>query len=575
MQQTTMLGCLARSWGEAVVSSQGTRAADRELALLHVQAGLSQDLDRVRRPDKALKIGLRTARDFFGADEGCIAVMRPGGPSPELRYLVPSDSEWDASWLAHGRAEARGARPADVAFAPLRRRGRLWGLLVLRRRGGSFDRNEVRELSRFGAVFSGLIQRIDRHRLFDVRARIDRKVMEQLRPKDLFYQILHGLRTLTRYDHSAAVLLHHPGPSTLELVAEQITWRKAKSDRIGATQPLGEEARKLLESGTVYGFDRRGDEWVEWQGRQAGALARALATGVGDRPLGCLLCAPLMGRHGLLGVLSIASSHPGSLGRYEAHLVQDFLPQAVVAIRNLRRAESLELGMLEAEKKHVMANLARGVSHDVNNALGAMLPLVQQMLDDVRHDRLDQDELERDLEQLEVSVQVCRRIFGGMLSFAKGSASSLGQGDLGRAVQSTLSVLAEGLRSCGIAVEVDVPERMPCVRGRQGDLEQLVLNLASNARDAMSDGGRLVIRARLDEDEVLLTISDTGRGIPVDELERVSEPFYSTKPHGNGLGLSICRSIVWELGGRMTIESEPGQGTSLTVRLPAVGEDSP
>ena len=76
----------------------------------------------------------------------------------------------------------------------------------------------------------------------------------------------------------------------------------------------------------------------------------------------------------LLGVLKVAACHPGGLGHYEAELVERMLPQAAVAIQNLRRAESLEIGMLEAEKKHAMATLARGVSHDINNAVGAVMP---------------------------------------------------------------------------------------------------------------------------------------------------------------------------------------------------------
>ena len=147
-----------------------------------------------------------------------------------------------------------------------------------------------------------------------------------------------------------------------------------------------------------------------------------------------MLVAPLVTREGTLGVLKVATIQTGTFGPYEADLVRRFLPQAAIAIRTLRRTASLEHGMMRAERKHAMANLARGVSHDINNALGAVLPLVQQMRADVRRGDDDPERLLEtlavDLEQLEESVRVCRRIFGGMLAFARSSARSLGQGDV-------------------------------------------------------------------------------------------------------------------------------------------------
>src|SRR4029077_20164777 len=135
-----------------------------------------------------------------------------------------------------------------------------------------------------------------------------------------------------------------------------------------------------------------------------------------------MLCAPLATRDGVLGVLKVAACHPGSFGGYEADLVQRFMPLAAVAIQNSQRTVTLETKMLEAEKKHAVANLVRGVSHDVNNALGAVLPLVQQILADIESDRLQADVLHEDLQQIEQSLQTCRRIFGGMLTLARGAS---------------------------------------------------------------------------------------------------------------------------------------------------------
>src|SRR5206468_681471 len=90
--------------------------------------------------------------------------------------------------------------------------------------------------------------------------------MEQLRPKDLFYQILDGLRSLTHYDHSSALLIRDGSDDGLQLVAEQISWTKAKSQRIGFRLAVGDDLKPMLESGQIHGFDRRGDEWRESNG---------------------------------------------------------------------------------------------------------------------------------------------------------------------------------------------------------------------------------------------------------------------------------------------------------------------
>ena len=289
-----------------------------------------------------------------------------------------------------------------------------------------------------------------------------------------------------------------------------------------------------------------------------------------------MVCAPMATPDGTLGVLKISSRAPGILGPYEAGLVRDFMPLASLAVQFSVRAEAFEARMLQAERKHGLADLSRGIAHDVNNALGAMLPLVQQLREDVKHDRLDAAALAQDLEHVEDSIQICRRIFGGMLAIARGSGGrAIGHGNLRRAVDGAHAVLGDSFRRRSIVVDLDIPDELPLVRGGQNDLTQVVLNLCANARDAMDAGGRLAIRARPDDGGVRLEIADTGSGIAPDVLARVWEPFFSTKPEGNGLGLSICRSIVRELGGAMDIASTPGTGSTVTLVVPMLDEAAP
>jgi signal transduction histidine kinase len=446
--------------------------------------------------------------------------------------------------------------------------------LAVRAPGGQLTWDDREALSALAAAANEVLDRIDQERTREVRARIDCKILEQLRPKDLFYQILHGLHSLTQYDHSASLLIYEPAGGSLEVVAETITWKKGKSDKIGLKIALPAALFPLLRPGVVYGFDRPATAWEEWTAAGALGLAELLDTSppAGEAadvpPDRSLLCAPLATRERVLGVLKVAARHSGSFGPYEAELVGQLLPHVSIALQNSQRTESLEQNLIQAERKHAMADLARGVAHDVNNALGAVLPLVQQIRAELAAGRVDPTSLAEDLRQIEGSIQVSRRIFRGMLSFARGAVQEPRAANIKQAIDNTRALLKEGLERRGIQVAVTLEPGLPPLPASQGDLEQLFLNLLTNARDAMPQGGRLEVAARRDGPALQLVVADTGSGILPEHLPQVLEPFFSTKPQGNGLGLSICRSIVWQMEGTLHLSSSPGEGTCVTVTIP-------
>ena len=102
----------------------------------------------------------------------------------------------------------------------------------------------------------------------------------------------------------------------------------------------------------------------------------------------------------------------------------------------------------------------------------------------------------------------------------------------------------------------------------QSELEQVFFNVMSNARDAMPQGGTLTVHAERHDGRVEILVSDTGCGIPEEQMARIQEPFFTTKPQGNGLGLSICRSILWGLRGKFDIKSREGEGTQVRLTIP-------
>jgi signal transduction histidine kinase len=463
----------------------------------------------------------------------------------------------------------------DMLLGSVKRRGSAWGAIALVAPGHSFAREDRRLIGRIAAVLSDAVHRIDRERLLGVRDRIDRKIMEQIHPKDLFYQILDGIRSLTLYDHSSALLIREEDEAALRVVAEQIAWTKAKSERIGLRIPISDATAALLQSERVYGFDRQGDTWREWNDQPVGELPAILdynsheVTTENVREAS-MLCVPLVTRDSLVGVLKIAARHAEQLKPFDAELVEHFRSQAAIAIQNLHRTEALRARVVTAERKHAMADLARSVSHDLNNALGSMLPLIQQMQADLQRGALSSTVFGEDLEQIQKSLQVCRRIFGGMLTFSRNAARRSGFGHIRRAIDTALAILKYGMSRSAIELHMNVPDDVPEVACSQSDLEQVFLNLLTNAREATPHGGRIIVTARSVEHRVEIAIADNGCGIAAENLPRVLEPFFTTKQHGNGLGLSICRSVLWEVEGTLTIHSEPLRGTEVRILVPAV-----
>ena len=545
--------------------------------LLYLRAG-GDRLDEAQQSGSALRLAVRLAVTAFGAQSGGAAALSPSKEGLVQRAVQPRGAQLDLEQMARYLGARRPPMPGKSLLAPVRRNQREWGVIVLTG-VEAFGRTERQDFLKLAEHLSRALERIDRMRLVRVRERIDRKVLEQVRPRDLFYIVLHGLHSLTHYDHSAAVGMVDAGDE-IKLVAEQVAWRKGGSSVVGTLHKLTPAAREVLERGDALGFDRDASgEWRAW-GQAPGepiedAVGDLLALLDYNRATGApeercersMLCVPLVGRRGALGFLKVACRRPGFLGLWEADLVGRFMPQIAVSLRNLERASNLRIGAEAAERKSALADLARGVAHDVNNALGAALPLVQQLQADAAEGKLDAETLRQDLENIESSLAVCRRIFGGMLSFARSATHGAGDGNLRRALNNTLAVLGESCRRRGIELEFDIPERLPSVRCSQSDLEQLLLNLATNGRDAMPAGGVMRFEVKRADGHLDLAVRDTGVGIDPKDAAHVEEPFYSTKAGGSGLGLGICRAIVTRTGGQFRLESKPGVGTSALLRL--------
>jgi len=526
-------------------------------------------LGKSRDLDAALRHYVRQSAEYFGAEQAAFVVIEPGRDRAELAFGQPADAVWNLEFFEDLIHKRHPRFPRGTICAAVTRRERAWGVIALRR-ANPFERWAERGIARVADEMSALIERVDRERLAEVRARIDRKLVRRLPPVDVYYHVLDGLHSLTGYDHSAALFMLDPGHRTLTLVAERIAWSKRKSARIGATVTLLDEVRTTLGEGAVYGFDRRNGEWAEWTNGSAQALAERVAPPDGDEAPreAALLCASLGTADGVVGILTIAGQRPDTFGPWERRILQEFAWLAGFVVERAQSLANLQATMIGAHRRHALADLARGVAHDLNNAMGEMIPLTQQMQSDLESGVLDKQTFTEDLTRLHESLQVCRRIFGSMLRFARGSQRTVGWGNVRKALEGTIAVLRESFERQQVKLELAIPEDLPDVRCGQADLEQLFLNLATNARESMPTGGTLAIRVTPGAERIEVRFVDTGSGIPPELLAQIEQPFFSTKAEGTGLGLSTCRAIVVEARGAMRIESVVDAGTTIVLEIP-------
>lgn len=238
----------------------------------------------------------------------------------------------------------------------------------------------------------------------------------------------------------------------------------------------------------------------------------------------------------------------------------------IVICEDISSRVQLEEQLQISEKMASIGLLAAGVAHEVNTPLTGISSYTQMLLDGAAED----DPKTKVLEKIERQTFRAAKIVNGLLNLARPAQVDSGPCDINAVINDVLSLLEHQFRTGRIQVRKETAAIAPRVQGIEYKLQQVFLNLLLNARDAMPRGGWLTIVTRAEGDAAVVEVADTGSGIPADQLSRIYDPFYTTKAigKGTGLGLSITYGIVQEHGGTITCESEVGQGTRFTLRLP-------
>jgi signal transduction histidine kinase len=267
-----------------------------------------------------------------------------------------------------------------------------------------------------------------------------------------------------------------------------------------------------------------------------------------------------------------------SINRMQGSLQQmrSELEEAARTLEDKVRARSEELGRMQArmaqsERLASIGVLAAGVAHEINNPLGGILALTSLTLEDLPAG----DPSRENLEEVVRQTRRCGEIVKHLLEFSRQHRVSAEPVDLSDLLERTLALLERQSIFHNVRVERDLAAGLPRVVADASQLQQVFVNILMNAVQAMAERGTLAIGARQDVDrgDVVLTFRDTGCGIPPDQIDHVFDPFFTTKGsgEGTGLGLSIAYGIVSRHKGSIGVESEPGVGTTFTIRLPATG----
>jgi len=291
------------------------------------------------------------------------------------------------------------------------------------------------------------------------------------------------------------------------------------------------------------------------------------------------LAVPVQVGDRVVAVLNAGSSRPAAFGEDDLRTLQAIAAQLGVVMENAqlyeaereqrRLVERSQVQLVQSERLAATGRLAASLAHEINNPLQAIHNSLQLMLTFPLEAEEQREYLQMADEEVERLIGMVTRI----LEFARRPQREMQPTNLNEVIEKVLTLTSKYLQHRHVVLRQDLLPDAPAVLAIPDELGQVFLNLVLNAVDAMPEGGTLSISSRLTEDGCLaVAFSDTGHGIPPEHLDRIFEPFFSTKEEGTGLGLTVSYDVVKRHGGKITVQSVMGEGTTFTVWLPALPE---
>jgi PAS domain S-box-containing protein len=236
----------------------------------------------------------------------------------------------------------------------------------------------------------------------------------------------------------------------------------------------------------------------------------------------------------------------------------------MVMHRDITERTQREKYQQQQDKFAIIGEISTYLAHEIRNPLYAVGGFANALL---RSPKLDEQEREK----VQIIVEETRRLdklLTNMLNFVRPSPGPGSAVDLAEVCRDVAELMDVGYGRQGYAIVIKADDHLPSVQGDADSLKQCLVNIIKNSIEAMPGGGEITIGLAMGDGDVIVRIADSGTGMSETELDRAFNPFYSTKADGNGLGLPLIKKIIEESGGRVTLASRPGQGTTVTLHLP-------
>jgi PAS domain S-box-containing protein len=251
---------------------------------------------------------------------------------------------------------------------------------------------------------------------------------------------------------------------------------------------------------------------------------------------------------------------------------EDKVVGAIEISRDITRDITMQKRMMQQEKLASIGRLSAGVAHEINNPLTTILTSAMLIQEDLE----PSDPINEELETIANEALRCRKIVSSLLDFARQKKPRKEPQDLNQIVEETVVLLNKQAAFRDISLERHLEADLPPIKVDKGQIQQALINLALNSIEATGPGGRVSFATRFipKSQMIEIAVSDTGAGIAPEILDRIVDPFFTTKENGSGLGLAITHGIVEQHGGELDVLSESGQGACFFIRLPLEpGED--